>query len=1221
MSDFLRRRFRRTCLLLAGLALTVSAAGAAQARTPPCFEEWWQQRLAAAGREDEPAFALLGVRLVNDVARTAADLDPLLRQFDALRGALAGRDPLVASEIDALLLQGDVSRGDLELAAVRAARLGLVRHYRLLGPFAVGSEPASGDGGDASQAPWRSFDTGPESLLPLVLLMDPAEKATAYAAFYLRADRAVAVAIRFGADDHAALFIDGAPVLDPEGRHDLAFDQHAAFVRLDPGWHRISFRVEQDTGGWGLVSRVTAPDGGPLPAGVSISRPEDLAAVEREIAERGAHPPARAEGRTLPERFAALARRGDPVALAHQALDLAQRNLPDRQSDLASTVARRAADARPRDLEIQLVAHDVERDPSRRREALERALALDSTHPAALRQLAQYYLAFGQDDESRRTAERALAACPARDPYLLGWIAVSKNSRGFPGGALAELEQLTREFPHQQVLLSRLGALARREDLPVTARRAWQQLLELSPSDQEVRSQLLQLELEAGGASAALALVDDALALEPAAVPWYAQRARLLLADLQPQEALDAARQGLRLAPDDPELLILEGEASLALGDGPAAAEAWQKASLTLEQDLGLAERIAAVTGVDESFGTDWAVSLEQAQQTESERPLEGDPAVVSLARVAAFRVRDDGQAIRFHQEILRVRHPEQALSARQTTVTYSPMLQRATILESRLIRRDGSVLVASRAEQPLLPDPELRMWYDTRVITLTFPRLEEGDLIEIRYRIADRGTVNQIGAGYFGEVEYLGETIPVLASRLVIDAPVSRPVRYELVHVPSPPATSTEAREDRAITVIDFPSLPAYRQLPSAPPFIERVPYATLGTIEDWNALGRTYAALIAKQTVIDADIRAAVQEVISGARTPREKVEAIYAWVIENTRYVALEFGIHALKPYEVTSVFRRRFGDCKDKAALMVAMLREAGIGANVVVLRTSDLGLPDTTIPSLSYFNHAIVYIPSEDLFLDGTVLHHGPTETPRLDLGALGLIIDAGAEGGGRLVVTPAATPTSAETRYAAEVQLAPDGEATVKGRVVAFGESAAEERTHFRLNDERGATLSSRLRRVYSDISLTGSSFGSLELDAIPVSYEFRARVPRFARLEGSTLRAPTSFFPLGLPVEAVSPGREIPLQLPQPFLMSSELTLEIPEGWSLSGTPRTGELASRWGTVTLGVDTDRRVVRVETRIEFLGGQVPVDELAEFSNFAEQVRQLLSQPLVLGTDR
>lgn len=111
---------------------------------------------------------------------------------------------------------------------------------------------------------------------------------------------------------------------------------------------------------------------------------------------------------------------------------------------------------------------------------------------------------------------------------------------------------------------------------------------------------------------------------------------------------------------------------------------------------------------------------------------------------------------------------------------------------------------------------------------------------------------------------------------------------------------------------------------------------------------------------------------------------VKAVYRWVIDNTRYVALEFGIHTLQPYPVSAVFHRRHGDCKDKAALMVAMLKEAGIPANLVLLRTNDLGDLQDSIPTFAHFNHALVFVPGENLWLDGTVLHHGSEELPQGD---------------------------------------------------------------------------------------------------------------------------------------------------------------------------------------------------------------------------------------------
>ena len=58
----------------------------------------------------------------------------------------------------------------------------------------------------------------------------------------------------------------------------------------------------------------------------------------------------------------------------------------------------------------------------------------------------------------------------------------------------------------------------------------------------------------------------------------------------------------------------------------------------------------------------------------------------------------------------------------------------------------------------------------------------------------------------------------------------------------------------------------------------------------------------------------------------------------MLENTRYVALEFGIHGYKPYRVSQVLSRRFGDCKDKASLLMVLLREVGVEAELVLLRT-------------------------------------------------------------------------------------------------------------------------------------------------------------------------------------------------------------------------------------------------------------------------------------------
>src|SRR5690606_13765893 len=102
--------------------------------------------------------------------------------------------------------------------------------------------------------------------------------------------------------------------------------------------------------------------------------------------------------------------------------------------------------------------------------------------------------------------------------------------------------------------------------------------------------------------------------------------------------------------------------------------------------------------------------------------------------------------------------------------------------------------------------------------------------------------------------------------------------------------------------------------------------------------------------------------------------------------TRYVGLEFGIHGYKPYRVPQIIERGFGDCKDKASLLYTMLREAGIDAHIVLVRTRRNGAIPELPASLAVFDHAIAYVPGLDLYIDGTAVYSGMRELPEQDQG-------------------------------------------------------------------------------------------------------------------------------------------------------------------------------------------------------------------------------------------
>lgn len=1213
-------RFRRWLVPI--LALTLSPL--TPAATPACFDEWIQSRLDAAMNSRRTVDALLPLHQVAALRRTASDPQGLLKTLEEI-SQKPDTLPLVASEIDLALLDAAETNGDRPRAEALAQRLGLVRQFLVAGPFKPSMVPpdlipALGrtEDGPAAAIRWRKVTASTNGILPLVRLMTPPANGLAAVVFYLKAEIATDVALRIGSDDTAELRLNGQQLIAPGSHHNFSVDQAAAFVRLDPGWHRVELRVEQEDGNWAAMVRLTDPQGKRLPPGsVSATLPDDRAAVEKALLadSNRFHP---IPGQTLPLLLENAAENRGPLGKGLLALDLDFRNLPSRAETRAVDLGRQAAAAAPSDPDLLWVQAEVDSDPARRREALEKILILEPNHPAALRRLVSYHLDFGRLNDSLAEARRSLAACGRPDPYLETWAALARDSRGFAGGATATVSRVSQAFPRQPVVLARLADLQRREGLSTSAQRTLQRLVALEPGNDSARSDLISLLSTSPDQQPEIErLIQDGITLAPLDPAWRIRLCRFLLTEGRLEEGLQANRAALEIAPGNPTLLELLGELQLAAGKPQAAEAAWKEALANAQDPGTLGERITALTGADDTFGSEWTVTLDEARALENRLKLPGDTPSVTISKTVACRIRPDGLSSRFQQRIIRILHPDQADDERAITFSYTPSLERATVVDARVVRRDGTVLLASRNERPLLPDLEYRMYYDTQIVQLSFPRFEEGDLIDVRWRISDRGPGNQFGEGYFGNMEIMGDDQPVLAARLILDAPPERPLRHKLVNLPAPATERQETRDNRNITVVTLPPLSGYQGAPLGPPPTAKVPYTVIGTLGDWNELGRFYAQLLKEPSVPGPDLRDLVQRLVKPEMDRKTKIRTIYDWVIENTRYVALEFGINAVKPYAVNSVLRRRFGDCKDKGTLLAAMLREAGIDARVAMVRTRDRGPIDLEIPTFAAFDHVIVNVPQDGLWLDGTVMHHGLGEIPPPDRNVPSLVVDTSNGGGGVLVTIPEMAPEEDWALRDETIVLNPEGEAQIDAEVTARGNQAAEERSLFRNSDRPYSVLGNRLQRVFPELEVQSAAFEKTGLDDPEVHFSWKGRMPRFARREADGLSAPLGLVIPDIPLDRVAPDRTIPVYLPPPFRASLITRLTVPPAFRSLELPSDARIDSPWAALTLEVQKIRNRVEIHLDLIFRGGQVPPERLPELREFIEKARHALDGRILM----
>ncbi|MCC5945845.1 MAG: DUF3857 domain-containing protein [Bernardetiaceae bacterium] len=114
-------------------------------------------------------------------------------------------------------------------------------------------------------------------------------------------------------------------------------------------------------------------------------------------------------------------------------------------------------------------------------------------------------------------------------------------------------------------------------------------------------------------------------------------------------------------------------------------------------------------------------------------------------------------------------------------------------------------------------------------------------------------------------------------------------------------------------------------------------------------------------------------IAQIIKNADTPQAKARSIYRWVTQSIKYIAFEDGMRGFVPDLPSEVMQKRYGDCKDMTALLVAMLREVGLEAYFAWIGSRDLPYTYENMPTPATDNHMIAVLKIQDkkYFLDAT----------------------------------------------------------------------------------------------------------------------------------------------------------------------------------------------------------------------------------------------------------
>ena len=492
---------------------------------------------------------------------------------------------------------------------------------------------------------------------------------------------------------------------------------------------------------------------------------------------------------------------------------------------------------------------------------------------------------------------------------------------------------------------------------------------------------------------------------------------------------------------------------------------------------------------------------------------------------------------------------------------------------------------------------------------------------------------------------------------------PEGRPVEAARFRLATPPGTvvRTWARDlgegvrsqagGRDVVTWSVGARPAAEAEPFGPPWWDQLPELRLGTdrfeiggapgrLDSWDALGAWYGGLARGRQTLPEGARAEVHRVVEGAATDREKARRLYRYLQQTTRYVSVQLGLGGWQPFDAAYVFERRYGDCKALTNYMQALLAEAGIASDPVLVEAGEEGSAlDPDFPD-NAFNHVVLRVSLPDAAPPGAT-PEPPMRTATLDPGGAVWLectspyaafghLGAFTEGrpalrvtadGGEVVRTPTSGPDVNRTVRTAAVRL--DGRGGAEADVVwaLAGEARAD--AVAALDRATAAEHAETLRRATGlpSLDVVALDLGDVAARPDTVRLGARLRVPHAARRAGDRLLVGLVPFAAAAPVLPEAEARAQPVWLGVARSERDSVRFALPDGYAVDRLPEPVSVENAVGRYRLAAAVEGGDLVVVRDLVVAAPRLPAEAYAEARAFWAAVARADADRAVLRAGR
>lgn len=337
------------------------------------------------------------------------------------------------------------------------------------------------------------------------------------------------------------------------------------------------------------------------------------------------------------------------------------------------------------------------------------------------------------------------------------------------------------------------------------------------------------------------------------------------------------------------------------------------------------------------------------------------------------------------------------------------------------------------------------------------------------------------------------------------------------------------------------------------------------------WAQIGQWYDNLAAGQTESSTDIKSATDGLVSPTASFMTRLQSVASYMQQKIRYVGIEIGIGGWRPHSAEEVFKNQYGDCKDKATLMISMLDDVGIRATWVLVDT-DRGFVSPTVPSIDG-DHMIIAIQLPEGYENPALKAVVTTKTgqrylifdptnefvpvgllPEYEQGSWGLLV-AGEHS--QVIHLPVLKPASDVTDWTANLKLATDGTLSGTAKVKLAGASSWSTRYFYAKSTPKQIKdrLNAVLHRDLDAFTLKGDTIQNVRALDKPLSIDYDLAAPNYAQSAGTLLLVRPRV--LGSVADKLEKKtREYPISFSNEGTWSDSINIALPPGYTVDDLP-----------------------------------------------------------------